>query len=338
MSKLLSLVLVYDWECPLSEFSFFDVRSGKSYFAEDEENLFNEWYISGISNQLDEVIDAKHPVSVYFSGSFLELLAICDPTRIKSIKSAKHINILGGTYHHSLASLYSKSHFEREVSWHQKLVKNLFGVKPIYFFNTENIYFNDLALQLESSDFKSTFAGAIDWYLGDKKNQRVFSSKSNEGFMLMLVNHDGGDTLFHDHEVVNNFMQLGSQQLEDFGGWNELIRKTKTKAELVALNKQMKTSTTETYNIRQPISAAYGSVDLDQLKNYPLQESWIKQLYGLEASLVKKPEALQKKWSRLGSIGVLKSLNPDLDQGETNNSYNVYQSLINILSDLHLKL
>jgi len=77
---------------------------------------------------------------------------------------------------------------------------------------------------------------------------------------------------------------------------------------------------------------------LDQLKSYPLQESWLKQLYGLEASLVKKSEEMQKKWSRLGSFGVLKSLNPDLDQNETNSSYDVYQSLINMLSDLHLKL
>lgn len=338
MSKSLSLTLIFDWECPLSEFSFFDVNSGKSYFPENESDLFLAEYKSDMDRQLKEITDTKLPVSIYFSGPCLEQLASCDPEIIKTIKAAKHIEILGGTYNHSLVSLFSKTHFQKEMSWHQQLIKKHFGKKPKTFFNTTNIYFNDLAEQLSESGYQSTFTGAIDWYLGDKKYQRIFSSRTKEDFKLMLTNQDNGHTLFHDHEVIHNFMQLTSQQLEDFGGWKELVRKTKAKAEIVSITEQLKAAPSDTYNIRQPISSAYGDVDLEQLKSYPLQESWLKQLYGLEASLVKKPEDLQKKWSRLGSFGVLKSLNPDLDQNETNSSYDVYQSLINMLSDLHLKL
>lgn len=338
MSKSLSLTLIFDWECPLSEFSFFDVNSGKSYFHENESDLFLAAYKSGIERQLQEITDTKFHVTVYFSGPFLEQLASCDPAIIKVIKAAKHIEILGGTYHHSLVSLFSKTHFQKEIDWHQQLTKKHFGKKPKTFLNTSNIYFNDLSEMLAEAGYQSTFTGAIDWYLGDKKHQRIFSSRANEVFKLMLTNQDNGHTLFHDPEVINNFIQLTSQQLEDFGGWKELVRKTKAKAEIVSITEQLQASPSDTYNIRQPISSAYGDINLDQLKSYPLQESWLKQLYGLENSLVKKPEDLQKKWSKLGSFGVLKSLNPDLGQNETNSSYDVYQSLINILSDLQLKL
>ncbi|MEP2024168.1 MAG: hypothetical protein ABJH98_15150 [Reichenbachiella sp.] len=338
MNKSLSLTIVYDWECPLSEFSFFDVNSGNPYFSADEADLFLSKYRSGIDKQLKEIIDANLPLSIYFSGSFLEQLANCDADIIKSLKTAKHIELLGGTYHHSLVSLFSKSHFQREINWHQSLIKKLFGQKPSAFLNTTNIYFNDLTEQLTKEGYQSTFAGAIDWYLGDNKNQRIFSSRTNEDFKLMLTNQDRGHTLFHDHEVVNHFMQLSSQQLDEFGGWKALTQKVKNKADLVSLSEQLRGTSLETYNVRQPISCSYELIELDGLKNYPLQESWLKQLYGLETSIAKKPEPLQKKWSRLGSIGVLKKLNSDIDHSDSNNSYDTYQSLINILSDLHLRL
>lgn len=338
MSHSLSISIIYDWNCPLSEFSFFDVNSGKSYFPSNESDLFLAAYNSGMDRQLKEIVDSKKPVSIYFSGPFMEQLALHDSDIISAIKANKHIELLGGTYHHSLVSLFSKKHFQKEVDWHKKLSKKCFGKKAHSFLNTNNVYFNDLAEQLANAGYHSTFTGAIDWHLGDKKDQRVFSSRNSENFKLMLTNSNSEAILFQNTKIENHFIQFSSQQLEAVGGWNELLRKTKNKADLVTLQEQLKGASSDTYNIRQPISCSYGDLNLNQLQDYPLQQSWLKQLYGLESSLSKKPEVLQKKWSRLGSIGVLKSLNPDLDRNNDQNSYDVYQSLINIISDLHLKL
>ena len=334
MNKLLSFILVYDWECPLSEFSFFDIGSGKPYFAEDETELFGDFYQGKVKSQLEDLINAGQPLSVYFSGPFLEQLVQIDPTIIKNLKSAKHIEMLGGTYHHSLTSLHSKSHFQREAQWHQKLIKKVFSRKTTSFLNTENFYFNDLTVQLADLGFKTTFASAIEWYLGEKQSQRIFHSRSKEDFQLLLVDQDKGDTLFHNPEVTNHFMQFDRRLLEEFGGWKAVLKKTQNIAKPTSLQEQLTKKTSDIYNIRQPISCSYYGTDPDQLRDYPLQKSWLKQLYGLESSIIKKSEALQKQWSQLGSIGVLKKLNPELDE----NSYDNYQSLINILSDLHLKL
>jgi len=338
MNKSLSFVLVYDWECPISDFSFFDIGTDKSYFGENENNLFESRYDSKVKNQLQEILAEKQAVALYFSGPFLELLSSHDPSTVKKLKSAKHVTLLGGTYHHSLAALHSLTHFNLEVIWHQKLIKKLFGTQPTCFLNTQNIYFNHLAESLASAGFDSTFTGAIDWYLGNKPDQRIFHSKSNENFKLLLVNQDGGHTLFQDNNVANHFLQINSSQLDALGGWAALIRKTKNNGSIVSVNEQLIECDSDPYNIRQPISSSYDGIELDQIKNYPLQESWLKQLYEIESLVAKKPEAAQKLWSRLGAMCVLKALNPELESSEQLSSYEVYQSLINMLNDLRLSL
>ena len=338
MSKSLSLILIYDWECPISNYSFFDVGSKKPYFPESEKEWFADWFKTGVNKELNDIINAEKDVAIYFSGTFLEQLSNYDHEWIDKIKSAKHIQLLGGTYHHSLASLYSKKHFEREVIWHQKLIKKLFSKKSDCFLNTGNAYFNDLADQLNIMGYNSTFTGAIDWYLGENNNQRVFHSRTNSDFKLLLVNEDQGQTLFHEPEVENHFFQLTPHSINKLGGWKELLRKIGNKAKVNSIKDQIKNIQTSPYNIRQPIGCSYDHISLDQLINYPLQESWLKQLYELEKSISKKSEYLQKEWSRLGSTSILKLLNPELEHNETADSYHSYQSLINILSDLHLKL
>ncbi|MEP1780570.1 hypothetical protein [Reichenbachiella sp.] len=342
MTKLLSLTIVFDWERTLSEFSFLDIGSGKSYYNENEIAFFEKWYKSEAHEQLTQMVRSEHPTSVYFTGSFLELLVICDEEMVKSLKSAVkkgHIELLGGTYHHTLSSLYSGFHFDLEVGWHQKLIKKTFGTRTSCFFNTENIYYNDLAIQLKSLGYSSVFTGAIDWYLGPEKSRRMFSSGPEKDFKVLLISPNQGNSLFQDNAVENHFVQFDSTQLISAGGWNELVRKTSNKASIVTLDSQTaKDQGEEIYNVRQPISGKYHSIELKQLHEHPLQAGWLKQLYDLAPSIEKKSESIQKTWSSLSSTSHLKKLNPDLNSGDHNACYDTYQILINILSDFRLTL
>lgn len=342
MTKLLSLTLVFDWERPLSEFSFLDIGSGKPYYHDDELTRFKSWYKKVVHPQLTQVVESTEPVSIYFSGTFTEQLVKCDTEMVKALKSAVkkgHIELLGGTYHHSLSSLYSSLHFGLESNWHQKLTKKTFGPQTNRFFNTENIYYNDLAIQIKSLGYSSAFAGAIDWYLGQNSAQRMFSSRPEKDFEVLLVSSDEGRSLFQNNYVDNHFVQFDIEQLIALGGWKELTRKTKNKASIVPIGgHETEEHTKEIYNVRQPISGKYHDIELERLNGHPLQVGWLKQLYELAPSIKGKSEAVQKLWSGLTSISQLKKLNPDLNAGNPHICYDTYQTLINMLSDLRLKL
>ncbi|MEO9968082.1 MAG: hypothetical protein ABJF11_19975 [Reichenbachiella sp.] len=344
MNKSLALTLVLDWEKQLSDFTFFDIGANKSYFAEGESSAFSVWYSKNGKTMLSQVLSSKVPTSIYFSGTFIELLVAEDSKIVLEIKSAiknKQIEILGGTFHHSLSSLYNINHFIREAEWHKKLMKKTFGYQPEVFFNTQNIYYNELVAHLKPMGYKATFTGAIDWYLTPTQSERILCSRSNNDFKLMLISPDQGMSIFQEEmsEIQNHFVQVDYQRLLDLGGLDNIARKAKGKASFRSIRSLLEESSSEpVYNIRQPISGSYNSYNLEDLNANPLQQSWLKQLYGLESLFSTRPEKIQKRWSELSSIAYLKRLNPNFNSVDNNASYDTYQSLINMLSDLQLGL
>lgn len=341
MTQQLSLTLIFDCERNLANFSFFDVGQKKSYHQANEMAILSHWYERGIKDELKNILKSKICTSIYFSGSFIELLIACDKEMIKTIKSSVKsgfIELLGGTYHHSLSSLYSQSQFDREVKWHSELIRKTFGSQPKNFFNTENIYFNDLGDRLKNLGYGATFTGAIDWYLGENRSQRVFSSRASPDFKIMLIssNHQ---TLFQDPEIKNLFLQMDVDQLIAYGGWSKIVKMAENNAPIVSLSAQIENNLPQgVYHARQPICGPYRSFGLEHLNGHPLQKSWLKQLYGLSAQLKQQSEPLQKLWSNLASISHLTKLNPDLQGSEEHACYDTYRILSNIISDFELKL
>lgn len=340
MSKSLSITLIFDWARPLVNFSLFDIGSKRGYYAEDEAQQFDAWYQQQAYPALQQIADSQTPVSLYFSGTFVEMLSTRDAAMMKTLKAAVkkgQVELLGGTYHHSLSSLYDRSHFQREVHWHRALIQKKFGTVPSRFFNTANIYYNDLATTLKDLGFVSSFTGAIAWYLGEHKSERILSSKPEIDFDLLLMSSDQGQSLFHDNEIQHHFLHLEPAELMALGGWSELIRKTKNTATICTLEAQTaQAEKKSTYNVRQPISGDYGAYALDKLNTHPLQISWLKQLYELSTAIEVQSEEIQKLWSGLSAVSILEKLNPDAGHEDT--SYNTYQALINIFSNLQFRL
>ena len=99
----------------------------------------------------------KFRISYSISGTALELFQKHRPDVISSFKKLVEtgcVEILAETYYHSLSSLHSKKEFQRQISKHSLLVKELFGVEPAVFRNTELIHNNYLAKQVADLGFK----------------------------------------------------------------------------------------------------------------------------------------------------------------------------------------
>jgi alpha-amylase len=147
----------------------------------------------------------KFKVTFSISGITLELLEKYRPDVLQILKKlvkTKCVEFYGETYHHTLSSLYSLPEFEQQVDLHRKKIKELFGCKPSVFRNTELIYQNKLAAQLQQMEFAGVLTESVDWMLKGRTPNQVFTTPGNEHIRLLLRNYRLSDDIafrFHDH-------------------------------------------------------------------------------------------------------------------------------------------
>jgi len=111
---------------------------------------------------------ANHPrfkITMSMSGTFLEQAELYELEVIKALqdllgagKNNNQVEFLEETYYHSLTSLFkdpSKKEFKDQVSLHRQKMKELFGVKPTSFRNTELMYNNSVAATVADMGYKA---------------------------------------------------------------------------------------------------------------------------------------------------------------------------------------
>ncbi|NCO12599.1 MAG: alpha-amylase [Candidatus Pacebacteria bacterium CG_4_10_14_3_um_filter_34_15] len=182
----------------LEDINVFDIGNNIGYFEDrgDEINrvvfqkVANKSYVPML-NLLKKLVyeypDFKFTFSA--SGIFLEQALHYSPIVIdllKSLVKSGQVEVLAETYHHSLAALYSKSEFEVQLKEHEKLVKEIFGVLPRVFRNTELIYSNDIAQLVENLGYLGTLTEAVDRYLDNRPRTQIFAGKTVNKIPLML--------------------------------------------------------------------------------------------------------------------------------------------------------
>ena len=120
-------------------------------------------------------------VSFVITGTFLELCEMFKPEIIESFKQlakTKRVEFLGSTYYHSLASLFeSKEEFVEQVKMHSKKMKEVFGFKPKVFVNTEMMFNNVIAKEVEKMGFKGIFTEGAERILGWRSPNYVYIRK-----------------------------------------------------------------------------------------------------------------------------------------------------------------
>lgn len=343
MTKQVSISFIFDFAPSLTKFSIFDIGEGKSYIdSEAFEQNFETKYEQFFKAQLTALVQAcsveKVPVSVYFSGVFLEYLEVHDAQMLQNLKetvSEGNLNLLGGTYYHSMSSIYSKDVFINEVKLHQEKLLSLFDKRPKHFYNTENIYYNDLAISLNELGYTTTFGGSIDWYLGENKEKRIFHSKNSEQLHILLVNSDEGKSIFENEEMPVHFLQVESNGMTKLGGVKNIIDKTQSKAEVVSIDSLLSGKDLTAYQVNNPIMGSSWGLTLASFHDSALQQQAIRQFYKLEDVVTKtKSQKLIQEWLVLGNINFFLSMSTELNEDTL--AYDTYASYINILNDIEL--
>lgn len=190
-------------------YSVFDIGKDKDYFGDNSgTKLDNEWIMNKVAGKCYLPTNAvllellkKHPefkISFSFSGVFLEQLEEFAPEVLESFRKlvdTGRVEILSETYYHSLAFLYDKEEFREQVRLHDKLVEQLFGVTPRVFRNTELIYNNELANEVEAMGFKGVIAEGADHLLGWRSPNFLYKPVGARDIKVLLKNYKLSDDI-----------------------------------------------------------------------------------------------------------------------------------------------
>jgi alpha-amylase len=133
----------------------------------------------------------KFRVSYSISGTIIDLLQKYRPDVIASFRqiiATGCADILGETYYHSLSSLHSSKEWERQVGLHAGLVKDVFGINPSVFRNTELIHSNNIATRVEGLGFKGILCEGVERILKGRSPNHLYTLPGNNSVSLLLRN------------------------------------------------------------------------------------------------------------------------------------------------------
>jgi len=333
----------------VKRFKHFNIGGHQNYFDDvGDGNLNNKRLINKVSkkcylptNKVLLSLLQKHPEFKFafsFSGLVLEQFEEYAPETLRSfqklIKTGR-VEVLSETYYHSLSFLYSRAEFASQIKLHDQKIKDLFGLTPKVFRNTELIYNNSLARFIENLGYTGILAEGADNVLDWRSPNFVYSPYGTKKIGLLLKNYRLSDDIafrfsdssWKDHpltvekfsnwvnaingngEVINLFMDyetFGEHQWATTGIFDflsllpgELLKHPDndfvTPSEAIKRYKPV-----AKLNIPQFISWADIERDLSAWLSNEMQRDAISQLFKLEKPIhASKNQELLKAWRSL---------------------------------------
>ncbi|MCK9458056.1 MAG: glycoside hydrolase family 57 protein [Proteobacteria bacterium] len=329
----------------LRRYSFFDI--GRDHFYEDDDKncgilrkVANKCYLPTNQVMLDLIKrhGGRFRIAYSLSGTAVDQLRKFSPETLDSFKRLVDtgcVEILSETYNHSLAFLYSKAEFHRQVDLHREMVRREFGVTPTAFRNTELIYNNDIAAEVERMGYKVILAEGADRVLGWRSPNFVYQPDPCAKLRLLLKNYRlSDDVAFRfsnrgwpewpltaekyaswvhqvngNGETVNLFMDyetFGEHQWADTGIFEFLSAMPAailahpdftfhTPSEVAEGSSPM-----AKLDVRDFVSWADVERDLTAWRGNPMQEDALEAIYGLEKRVLEKGDPdLARVWRSL---------------------------------------
>lgn len=148
-----------------------------------------------ILRAIEEGERENSPVNVAFSisGVFLEQCERYGKDVLESFErlaTTGHVEFICQTYYHSLAGFHSsKDEFIQQVNMHRDAVRENFDSTPKLFENTEFLYNNTIAREIEALGFDGIFTEGARRILGDRSPNRVYRARGCERLKVLLRNY-----------------------------------------------------------------------------------------------------------------------------------------------------
>ena len=192
------------------EYSVFETGNSSNYFfdqnyysKQNNERIFRKVFEKSYQptfNLLEKNLQ-KHPgfkVSLSITGTWLEQAEMWAPDLIEKIKNmvkTNRVELVSETFYHSMSFFYDKDEFVAQVKLHQKKIKELFGVSPKVFRNTELAYNDELAKWADDFGFKGILAEGWDKVLGWRSPNYVYRPAGTKKIKVLLKNYRLSDDI-----------------------------------------------------------------------------------------------------------------------------------------------
>ncbi|MBF0206089.1 MAG: polysaccharide deacetylase family protein [Oligoflexia bacterium] len=186
-------------------YNFFSI--GPDHFYEDDQvnrgimlKIAEKCYLPTNQLMLDLIkrYNGAFRISYSISGVILEQFQLYAPKVLDSFKALVDtgcVELINETYYHSLCFLKSKDEFKEQVFAHKNAIKRIFGVDCTTFRNTELIYNNELASEVEKLGYKTILAEGIERILGWRSPNFVYYPVSAPKLKLLLKNYRLSDDI-----------------------------------------------------------------------------------------------------------------------------------------------
>lgn len=233
MSQNLILYLHVHQPYRIKPYSVFSIGHDHEYFNRiDDTDGNNERVFHRVADKsyrpmnglLQRLLDDNpgFKVSLSITGDFIDQAERWAPDVIESFKrlvATGRVEIVGETYHHSLAFFYSTQEFEAQVTLHRQKIQELFGVTPTAFRNTELAYNDALAKWADGSGYKTILAEGWDPVLEWRSPNYVYRPEGTDNIRLLMKNYRLSD------DIAFRFSNQGWSQYpltaEKFTAWTQ---------------------------------------------------------------------------------------------------------------------
>ena len=214
MKRAIVLYLHVHQPFRVRDYSIFDAGHSDNYFFDPDYHArnSNEQILHKVATKsylptnkrLLEILK-RHPefkISLSITGTVLEQLEMWSPDALQSFKdlvATGRVEVLAETYYHSLAFFYSRFEFEKQVRMHHEKVRDIFGVTPTAFRNTELSYNNDVADWADKAGFRAIITEGWDPILGWRSPNFVYKPRYTDGDIRLLMKIDFLITFLFTH-------------------------------------------------------------------------------------------------------------------------------------------
>lgn len=180
----------------LAKFTVFDIGKDNDYFDHEKNKMYLDRIVRKSYLPTNKVLlnlinktNGRFKVSFSITGVLLEQLTQYPEVlqSFRDIIDTGCAELIGETYYHSLASVYSKEEFKEQIKLQEKKLKETFGKKPKIFRNTELIFQNEIGKIVEELGYKGILAEGADKILGWRSPCFLYRAKDTQ--IALLLKH-----------------------------------------------------------------------------------------------------------------------------------------------------
>ncbi len=189
----------------LRQYRFFDIGKNHHYF----DDFANETILRKVAEkcylptnqlmlELIQKYGSRFKIAYSLSGVVMTQFKEYAPDVLESFQKLADtgcVEFLAETYAHSMSSLKSKDEFQSQVESQVAMVKELFGMTPTVFRNTELIYSDEISNMVAEMGYKAQLSEGAKHIMGWRSPNFLYTSGSNPHLKLLLKNFTLSDDI-----------------------------------------------------------------------------------------------------------------------------------------------